>query len=172
VHSQKQRLPLLLPSAGWPFTAGRAVCPACTRPIRPAAVVKSKGCLSCLSCLCKATLCFWRMQRKGKRSKGCKATLCFWRMLAKAKGAKVVTLACYPGGNGGLRVILLLLRRNIRTKVASFASPFAFCWLAFYCWQGCMPCLHQAYSASCCSQKQRLPLLLPSAGWPFTACLL
>jgi hypothetical protein len=24
-----------------------------------------------------------------------------------------VTLACYPGGNGGLRVILLLLRRNI-----------------------------------------------------------
>jgi hypothetical protein len=71
--SQKQRLPLLLPSAGWPFTAGRAVCPACTRPIRPAAVVKSKGCLSCLSCLCKATLCFWRM-------------------LAKAKGAKVVRL--------------------------------------------------------------------------------
>jgi hypothetical protein len=42
---------------------------------------KSKGCLSCL----------------------CKATLCFWLCNAKAKGAKVVRL----------RVILLLLRRNI-----------------------------------------------------------
>jgi hypothetical protein len=26
-------------------------------------------------------------------------------------------------------------------RVTTFV-PFAFCWLAFYCWQGCMPCLH------------------------------
>jgi hypothetical protein len=51
----------LLPSAGWPYTAGRAVCPACTRPIRPAAVAKSKGCKEkvrpfCLPCLCVGRL--------------------------------------------------------------------------------------------------------------------
>jgi hypothetical protein len=81
------------------------------------AVAKSKGCLSCLSCLCKATskgckatLCLWRMQRKGKRSKGCNP--CFFCLCVaevKSKGCAAPLLLRSGQKGKRARVFILIL---------------------------------------------------------------
>src|ERR1700679_626524 len=80
-------LPLLLSSAGWLYTAGRAVCPACT-----ACCSKSKGCLSFCLCLPFASLAsfaFALLQSKAKVALG-DFCLCLLPLLAdaKSKGSK------------------------------------------------------------------------------------
>jgi hypothetical protein len=84
---------------------------------------RAKGLRVFYSYLNQNNLCFWlctfafdyaTQRQKTQRQKEQRLRLLPLPFaFASVASLAFVTLACYPGGNGGLRVILLLLRRNI-----------------------------------------------------------